>query len=238
MIRIVEESSSPTGIAVLDNSVAVVDSNLGKVFISGIVTPSFEDEGLTFSSISSAQYFGGDLVFTDSDGFKVYDSGEVTESYSGELGPSAPYLASVYSISGDELTKYSKEEDSLSGSLWAQSSEFEGAVSLAIDGNVYVLRSDGTLLRFLSGEKDNFTVTGLAKGFSNPANVVKDVNLDNIYVADTGNNRVVVLDGEGVLVAQYVANDDSWDDIKSVGVTRDETQLFVLSGSKVYTVDL
>ena len=53
-IRIVEESSSPTGIAVLDNSVAVVDSNLGKVFISGIVTPSFEDEGLTFSSISSA----------------------------------------------------------------------------------------------------------------------------------------------------------------------------------------
>lgn len=235
-LKIVDENVTPTGLVVLDSTVVVTDINSGKIFTSGIITPGFDDEDITFEGISNAQYFGGDLAFTDKTGFKVYKSGEVIESYVGELGPSATYLSSIYSVSEDKLTKYPAEKE-LVGKLWAQSSEFEGAVSLAIDGNIYILRSDGGLVRFLSGEKDVFDITGLDKPFSDPVNIVKDFNLDNIYVADRGNNRIVILDEDGVLVSQYLVTDDSWNDIKGVGVTRDEETLFILSGSKVYTVE-
>jgi hypothetical protein len=236
-IKIVDESVSPTAITVLDNSVVVVDENTGKVFTSGIVTPKFSEETSSFPGIRSATYFGGDLVFIDNEGYKVYEDGEVTESYEGEsLGPSATYLSFIYSVSGDKLTKYSKVEDTLSGSIWAQSAALEGAVSIAVDGYIYVLKDDGSLLKFFTGVQEDFEITGLDKPLSNPANVVKDINLDNIYVADTGNSRVVVLDEDGNMVKQYLANNDSWSDIKGVGITRDEKTLFVLSGSKVYKV--
>ncbi|OGC47813.1 hypothetical protein A2886_00295 [candidate division WWE3 bacterium RIFCSPHIGHO2_01_FULL_42_13] len=241
-IKIVDAAASPTDITVLDSSVVVVDQSSGKVFTSSTTTPKFVEEGLAFPGIKSVTYWGGDLAFVDNEGYKVYsedEPAEVLESYAQtDLGPSHPYLAFVYAVVGDTLNKYEKSTDVLDESVWAQSSVLQGAISLAIDGNIYVLKSDGSLLKFYTGEQVSFEVTGLDKGFLNPTKVVKDVDLVNIYVADSGNNRVVVLDEAGNLVKQFVANGDTWNNIRSIGVSRDETTLFVLSGSKVYEVAL
>lgn len=244
-IKIVDETASPTDLEVLDNSVVAVDQASGKIFTSSATSPKFAAESLAFPGIKSLGYFGGDLAFADNEGYKIYalgasdETGKTKEAYAQTgLGPSQPYLASVYSVSGDTLTKYQKGDKVLSGSVWAQSAALQGAVSLAIDGNIYVLKSDGSFLKFYTGDQVAFEIKGLDKAFSNPTKVIKDVDLTNIYVADSGNNRVVVLDDAGNLVKQFVATDDSWNNIRSIGVSRDEKTLFVLSGSKVYQVAL
>ena len=242
-IKITDEAASPTDITVLDSLVVVADQNSGKVFVSDIYTPKFSEETLAFPGVRNIAYWGGDLVFVDNEGYKVYSADEaqdeVSESYAQtDLGPSHSYLAFVYAVVGDTLNKYEKSTDVLDESVWAQSPVLQGAVSIAIDGNIYVLRSDGSLLKFYTGEQVTFEIKGLDKGFLNPTKVVKDVDLVNIYVADSGNNRVVILDEAGNLVKQFIANGDAWNNIRSIGVSRDESMLFVLSGSKVYEVAL
>ena len=242
-IKITDEAASPTDITVLDSLVVVADQNSGKVFVSDIYTPKFSEETLAFPGVRNIAYWGGDLVFVDNEGYKVYSADEAQDEVSGsyaqtDIGPSHPYLAFVYAVVGDTLNKYEKSTDVLDESVWAQSPVLQGAVSIAIDGNIYVLRSDGSLLKFYTGEQVTFEIKGLDKGFLNPTKVVKDVDLVNIYVADSGNNRVVILDEAGNLVKQFIANGDAWNNIRSIGVSRDESALFVLSGSKVYEVAL
>jgi DNA-binding beta-propeller fold protein YncE len=63
--------------------------------------------------------------------------------------------------------------------------------------------------------------------------------LNNLYVADKGNQSVVVLDNKGALIRQFKTEKaDTWNDIRSITVSPDEKTLFVLSGSKVFTVNL
>jgi len=239
-IKIVEESANPTDMAVLDNSVVVSDKASGKIYSSSLVTAKFTAEDLVFEGITNLSYFGGDMVFTDNEGYKVYaPEGEITESYlASNLGPTAAYLSFVYSISSDTLTKYEKSTDKLEGDVWAQSEELQGVTSVAVDGNIYVLKENGNLHKYYGGEKEDYEITGLDKPFNNPTKVVKSIDIDYIYVCDKGNSRIVVLDEDGGLVAQYVAKEDVWSDIKSVSVSQDEETLYVLAGSKVYKLEL
>jgi DNA-binding beta-propeller fold protein YncE len=104
---------------------------------------------------------------------------------------------------------------------------------------IYILKSDGSLIKFLKGAQETFTVSGLDGNFVSPAQVVTDYDFDNIYVADSGNKRVVVLNKQGALVKQYLNNDtEAWSDIKGISVSSDEKTLYVLAGSRVFIVPL
>lgn len=241
-LKIVDEQASPTDIVVLDSEVIVSDRALGKLFVSSSTTPGFEEEA-QFGGIRSLSYFGGDLTFVDDEGYTVYEKpvgeeGLVTGTYEGEnISISKPYLTFLYSIKGAELVKYQLLDTGLDGSTWAQSSDFEGVVSMAIDGNIYILKSN-ELLRYFSGQKEDFELSGLNTSLSNAVKVVKSFDFDNIYIADSGNNRVLVFDEDGVLQKQFIAEEEKFNDIKSISVSPTEETLFVLSGSKVFEIDL
>jgi DNA-binding beta-propeller fold protein YncE len=105
--------------------------------------------------------------------------------------------------------------------------------------NIYVLKPDGSLLKFLQGVQETFEITGLDKPLASPTQVLADYDFDNIYVADSGNNRVVVLDKKGALVKQILSNDpQTWNNIKGIAVSPDEKTLYVLDGTVVYSASL
>ncbi len=150
-------------------------------------------------------------------------------------------------MGGDELTKYTKDtagvDGELSGELWTQNAELTGAKSLGIDVSIYVLNGAGKLLSFTTGTQDNFTLSGLDKPLNNPIQMLTTVDMQNIYVADKGNNRIVVLskaeDTLGEVVTQYRLTDEAvWNDIRGFGVNAEETKGYVLNGNKVYEFEL
>ncbi|MBI2620944.1 hypothetical protein HYW61_01830 [candidate division WWE3 bacterium] len=240
-LKLVREDASPTELAVLNGRIVVSDKASGAVYVSSVATPKFEAEKSLFPGISSIAYHGGDLAFVDGEGFKLYSvaSGEVVESYAkAGLGVAATYLDFVYGVSGDAITKYTKSGGVLVGSVWAKDGALEKAAAMAIDGSIYVLKNTGELLEFFRGNNMNLKLSDLAVPLSSPVDVVADSELENIYIADAGNERVVIVDKDGKLVKQLVVTDSSWSDIRSVGVARDEKKLYVLSGTKVYEVEL
>jgi hypothetical protein len=236
-IKLVDANANPNDIAVLDSDVVVSDSSSGKLFSSSLTTSQFEEAG-TFAGIKNIGYFGGELIFTDGEGYKVWDGTEVTESYTGTVsGPASPYLAYLYEVGGGKVTKYSFGEDALEGAEWAASSDFDNPRSVAVDGNIYVL-SSSSLVMWYAGEKAEFEIKGLDKPLSNAVKIIKTTDLTNIYIADAGNQRILILDAVGNLVKQVLAHNDKFNDIKSLGVSPQEDKIFVLNGSKVYGIDL
>lgn len=112
-------------------------------------------------------------------------------------------------------------------------------VDFSIDGFVYVLSQTGSIVKFSSGSVQDFTITGLDVPFSNPTSIFATDETKNIYILDSGNSRVVVLNKDGVYQSQYIFPVSS---IQSPGTTvlADETvkKIFLLSGSKIYSIDL
>lgn len=241
-IKISDPQASPDDIAVFSDYIVVTDKSSGKIYVSKRDVTKFEEEETTFEGVDNIINIGGDLGFTDNEGYKVYDleNSTVLEEYAGEgLGVSWAYLDFVYSISNGKLLKYSKSGGSLSESVWGENEEFNNAKSMAIAYSIYILTSDGNLASYTSGTKDKFELDEEVGEFKNPIQVVADTDFENIYVADAGNRRVVAISDEGKLIKEYKAKkEERWGDIRGISASPDETKLYVLSGSRVYEVEL
>jgi hypothetical protein len=241
-VKITDPTANPNQLAVFNSYVVTADSTTGKIYVSTRDTPKFNTLSATYPGINSLTNINGKLSFADSKGYKVLSlaTDNVDEQFTQSgITEESPYLSFVYTISGNALTRYAKANGALQGSLWAEGDDFIGAKSFVVAYNVYVATANDTVVCYLSGAKTDFTVTGIDKSFKTIVKIATNADADNIYVADRGNNRVVVLDKKGKFVKQYrAANDTDWSDIKSLDISPDEKYLYLLAGSKVYEIAL
>ena len=114
--------------------------------------------------------------------------------------------------------------------------DFSNATSMAIDGSVYVLTGNGKVLKFLRGVASPFSITGLSKPLSKPTKIYTIEDFTNIYILDRGNSRIVVLDKTGKFVEQYSAKIIK--DARDFEVDEAGKKIFVLSGGKIYEINL
>jgi len=157
------------------------------------------------------------------------------ESETPAIGPSKEYLGFTYAVVSNKLIKFTKVGNKLVGSNWSDREEFNNAISIAIDGSIYVLFSNGSLEKYAGGQKAEFSIVGLDKPIGKPLKVVADANFKQIYVADADEGRIIAFDDDGVLAFQVKPELGSeWTALKSFDITSDEKTFYALSGTKVY----
>ena len=91
--------------------------------------------------------------------------------------------------------------------------DLTGAVDMAVDGNLYVLFANGEVAKFYEGERVPFTMNGLPSPMRSPTAIFVSGEQEpdaegHVYVADTGNQRVVQLDKDGNYIRQLKAKLD------------------------------
>jgi hypothetical protein len=111
------------------------------------------------------------------------------------------------------------------------------AVSMAIDGFIYVLKSDGSVLKFEKGELvTDFGLKELDRPLANPQAIFTTIESEYLYILDAGNQRIVVTNKEGFYESQYVyeclANLTDLFVDEAVGV------IYFLDGAEVYKINL
>lgn len=117
-----------------------------------------------------------------------------------------------------------------------QETDFSSAVSLTVDGSLWVLTKDGQILKFLQGQKDFFVLSGLNKPLFEPSMIFTDFDSQNLYVLDKGNSRVVVFSKNGEYQAEY-----HWSELnqaQDLAVVEAEKKIFCLLGSKIYLMEI
>jgi len=115
----------------------------------------------------------------------------------------------------------------------------EDVLDMAIDGNIYLLYADGTILKFLQREPQPFEVRGIPDGLGRAIAFTVDQDSDSgaVYVADQTNNRVIELKPDGAFHAQFRA-EGAFDGLESLAVDETAGRLYVISGKRLYTASL
>lgn len=124
------------------------------------------------------------------------------------------------------------------GTTWLKNTanNISDAASLAIDGDLFVLKKDGAILKYTSGLMQDFIITGLDPSLDNPSLLWTYNGVNNLYILEPTNKRVIVLDKNGKLIAQYTATE--WQNPTGMVVDEAGGQIYILDTNKVYKFTL
>jgi len=193
-----------------------------------------------------AYYEGRYYVLTDS---RVMEGEERREKVKGALDTQdwgevvsmVGYGGNLYLLDTEgEILKYVRLDDGFSEKSDYLASDvkpdFSKAVTMAIDGAVWVILESGELLKFIRGAPDFFSYTGFDGEIEGVVDFYTDDNLDNLYILDNGGNRVLVFDKKGVFLVEYQIENE----VAAVGVVADEElkKIYLLGKDKVYEIKM
>jgi len=155
-----------------------------------------------------------------------------------DIGGLGAYLGNLYVVDKkDGIIKYVGGASSGKTSYFSSNTpDLINIVSMAIDGSVWLLSSDGSITKYTRGKQDDFSIKGLDNKFGNPTKISTSVDMDNVYILDNGNNRIVVLDKSGNYVAQYQSSLLS--ESQDFDVVEKNKIIYFLAGGKVYQIIL
>ncbi len=114
--------------------------------------------------------------------------------------------------------------------------DLSGAVDLTIDGSVYVLTSDGRVLKFLRGNRQEFNLGEMTTPLNQPTAIYTNENSASIYILDPQNKRLVVFDKDGQMKNQYIS--DTFTDLRGMAIDETTNKAYLLNGSKVVGIML
>ncbi len=112
-------------------------------------------------------------------------------------------------------------------------------LDLAIDGNIYLLFAEGTILKYRGREPQPFEVRGVPDGLGQAIALAVDPlgTTGAVYVADRGSRRIVVLGPDGNFRQQFCA-DTAFDALEALAVDEVSKRLYVLDGGRLYMASL
>jgi hypothetical protein len=138
-----------------------------------------------------------------------------------------------------EIWKYPATETSFGAyRLWlkGEKPDFSDATAMAIDGSVWVLKKNGTILKFTQGGRDSFTLSGLDKPLNQPTALFTDDDQENLYILDKGNSRVVVINKSGEYHSQYLWQ--GMGEVTNIMASEENKKILLLAKNKVYEIEI
>jgi len=154
------------------------------------------------------------------------------------------YADRVYVLSpGSGLTsqiyKFTRTGTNLSSSTtWIKSpiTELSDSVSLAVDGTVFVLRSNGKILRFVSGRDVAWTQATIEPALTSASDIWTSAESSYVYVLDPVGQRLVVYEKEsGNLKAQY--HSTAFSNLTDFAVDEINKTIYLLGTNNVYKIE-
>jgi hypothetical protein len=110
------------------------------------------------------------------------------------------------------------------------------SVGLAIDSNVYVLKADGTLARFLSGGQEGFSLAPVDPAVRAASGIWTNADAQRIAITDPAGKRILIFNKDGTLKAQLTSNQfSSPRDVDGDEATK---RLLVIDGTRLLLIPL
>lgn len=106
------------------------------------------------------------------------------------------------------------------------------AVSMTLDGSLWVGLKDGTILKFTQGAADPFAMPDLDRPVGELGEVFTTADLANLYLLDRGLGRVIVVSKKGEYMGQYVSS--AYIGTRGISVVdSDGKEILVSAGEKI-----
>lgn len=157
----------------------------------------------------------------------------------------AAYGKNIYILNpkNNQIYKYSRLRAKYSAAMeYNSDANIQDGISFAIEGDIYVLKKGGDIVRIYKSKAQPFKIEDLAVDISEATQIYTSPDLDNLYLLDTKNKRVVVLTkpGEGQIVSKYYGQIvfDKLSDVQDLYVEKGEKKLYLMTSQEIYKVDI
>jgi hypothetical protein len=236
-------------------------SSLYLTALDQIEDPSVLD---STAAVRAGHYFGDRdaLTFLTTDGkllewrdgaAQIMDTEDAAWKSGVDLGT---YATFVYLLdpTNNQIWKYNRQRENYGPATgYNENADLTKAVSLAIDGDLWVLANDNDgdmsndIIRIRKGEKKALTIKDLPEDtWENPKKIFTNDNLKFLYVLDQNNNRVLRfykdppeagIDNKQLIYnTQYLFEDLT--DIRDFWVDSAEQKIFVVDKNKLYEASI
>jgi hypothetical protein len=119
--------------------------------------------------------------------------------------------------------------------ITSRTASFEDAVSLAIDGSVYVLMADGSVSRFTNGSEDGWGTDLVDPRLTQATKIWTNPESQYLYLLEPATQRLIVLKKDtGAFVVQY--RSDAFQGLTDFVVDESGYTIYLLVGSKLYSI--
>lgn len=192
-----------------------------------------------FDSKSLIYYWDGGQLLKFDLKTKQFSSLSLTEELANNSSSFRIYSSNLYTLSSNEGKIY---KSSSSGASFKNRAEWlkEGAdlstaTDLFVDGNIYILKTDGQVLKFRLGKMEDYKATSLSPELNNASKLLATSKA--IYVFDPTAKRLAVLaPSDGHLMNQYAL--DSLGELKDFAIDETSHSAYFLNGEMVYRIEL
>jgi hypothetical protein len=153
----------------------------------------------------------------------------------------ATYDGNLYVLdpAGNQVHRYlpaAEGYDSEPEELLNTGTSLAGALDFVVDRDIYVGFTDGHLMKFSNSQPSDFALGGIDR----PITAVSDIAIlpaaNEVFIADTGNKRIVVAGTDGTFRRQLVAN--ALTDISAIGLDSTGAQLYVIVNDELLTAPI
>lgn len=148
------------------------------------------------------------------------------------------YLLAPSADGGGQVLRATKTNGGFGApTAWVRtkSTTLDDAVGLAIDGTVFVLKKNGTIVRFATGSEVGWAAEKADPPVTDAKAIWTDADSEYVYVLEPAGRRVIVYaKATGAFVAQY--RSDSFADANDFLVDEKARTISILSGSKLYII--
>lgn len=143
----------------------------------------------------------------------------------------------VLDKTSDQVLKFvASENDFTETDYFTEDVDLASARAMAVDTSIWVLYSNGNIEKFTRGSKVSFSISGVSKSLSGATRIYTTDDLDNFYILDNANNRVISLDKNGKMLKEYTS--PVIKDAKDLEVSEEDGKIYILSANKLYSINL
>jgi len=148
------------------------------------------------------------------------------------------YNNRLYSINGrdNQIYRYDMAGKAfLPPVAWIKGqADFSNAVSMDIDGTIYVLFKNGQVNKYLKGSQEEFNLKSIDPEFTEASKIIVSPILKYIYILESKNNRLAVFDKNGEFLLQYRFS--QMNDIKDFIVDEANKKIYVLNNTSIFEI--
>ncbi len=161
----------------------------------------------------------------------------------------ASYVGNLYLVDAprNQILKYV----ALTEAAWTSSVTFfapntapdlSNVVDLAIDGDVWLLRNDNSIVRSSGGKSNDFTIKELDQPLGKTIGIYTTPQMSALYLADAGNQRIAQVDKTTAKFTRQLKpstqNRDTFKSLKAFTVDTQNNRLFFINGNQAYMANI
>ena len=140
-----------------------------------------------------------------------------------------------------QIWRYNLQDNSvakLDSYFRANTTQLRDAIDFAIDGSIYILLKNGTILKYYNHERQPYTLAGMPQAMGKTVAIAisgNDTESGNIFVADSDNGAIWMFSKKGEFVKQWRGSNDEFNGMQDMSLDPTSNTIFINTATKLYS---